>query len=660
MKRTLLRSLQAFLMTIVLMLTMVVQPATAAIQVNYGESYHLENQWSDGKSYLDTCGLYDYCDSPNEESKVFTDQKPDRVEAGTGLWAIQSATGLENGTVVSIGDLVYLQNKWFSEGVKKGYLNVDACAASQSTVQLEVFTPFVTTPDYQAGTGTWKIESATGAENGTPVSTSDLIYLQNQWSGGKSYLDAFGDSHTYCTDTTKHKVATNPKADRIGQGTGTWKLIPTNIAPEVNGSIPDQVTTVSQNYIYTIPAETFTDPDGDELALSATLEDGSPLPTWLTFDPSTNTFFGTPAAGDIGTVTIKVSASDGIVIVTASTTFTLTVNDICRVSAVGESPAECVVTLPDDGTPVTVPVEIQTPAEATTLPLDLMLLQDLSSSFGNDLPVLRSLVPNLVSELRSLQPDTNFGLTAFVDKAISPFGNGGDYVYRTVLKLTADSDAFQNGVNSLIIKSGGDDPEASLEALLQVAVRAQSELGARQSARSAVIVSTDARYHKAGDGITAKLPISTPNNGDAILDGGGTGEDYPSVAQVKAAINNANLLPIFLVTSDVKPDYEGLVSQLGVGAVVELKADSSNLIDALKNALEIVNQNLTIVVLGDEFGYVTDVDPDQFNDIEPGSEVTTNVTFQYPGAGSDDELTIRAIGLGDLVIDVVVNLTDID
>ena len=204
----------------------------------------------------------------------------------------------------------------------------------------------------------------------------------------------------------------------------------------------------------------------------------------------------------------------------------------------------------------------------------------------------------------------------------------------------------------------GDGPKASLEALLQVAVRAQSELGARQSARSAVIVSTDDNYHKAGDGAQAR--IYTPNNGDAVLDGNGTGEDYPSVEQVKTAINNANLLPIFLVTSDYLSYYNGLVSQLGVGAVVEWEADSSNLIEALKDALEIVNQNLTIVVIDDEFGYVTDVDPDQFNDIEPGAEITTYVTFSYPGDGSDDSVTIRALGLGDLVIDVVVNLTDID
>ncbi|MCL2939520.1 MAG: hypothetical protein MGU50_24890, partial [Trichodesmium sp. MAG_R02] len=67
-----------------------------------------------------------------------------------------------------------------------------------------------------------------------------------------------------------------------------------------------------------------------------------------------------------------------------------------------------------------------------------------------------------------------------------------------------------------------------------------------QGARSAVIVSTDAPDHKAGNG-RKKANIKIPNNGDAILDGGGVGEDYPSVEQVKATINNANLLPIFLV-----------------------------------------------------------------------------------------------------------------
>lgn len=174
-------------------------------------------------------------------------------------------------------------------------------------------------------------------------------------------------------------------------------------------------------------------------------------------------------------------------------------------------------------------------------------------------------------------------------------------------------------------------------------------MGFRDKTRRVGIISTDALYHKAGD-----LGSKPSNNGDAVLDGNGVGEDYPSVAQVQEAINKANLLPVFLVTSNVKSSYEDLVSQLGVGAVISLNADSSNLVAALKEALEVVNQNLTLVVLNDEYDYVESVKPERFKDVTPGSEITTYVNFKYSGTGSDENVTLRAIGLGDLVIDVVI------
>ena len=49
---------------------------------------------------------------------------------------------------------------------------------------------------------------------------------------------------------------------------------------------------------------------GDTLTLSATLADGSPLPAWLSFDPSTHTFSGTPLNGDVGSLSIRVTATD--------------------------------------------------------------------------------------------------------------------------------------------------------------------------------------------------------------------------------------------------------------------------------------------------------------------------------------------------------------
>ncbi|MDE0470415.1 MAG: putative Ig domain-containing protein, partial [Ekhidna sp.] len=53
------------------------------------------------------------------------------------------------------------------------------------------------------------------------------------------------------------------------------------------------------------------DADGDALTYTAARGDGSALPTWLTFNATARTFSGTPQAADAGTLTVKVTATDG-------------------------------------------------------------------------------------------------------------------------------------------------------------------------------------------------------------------------------------------------------------------------------------------------------------------------------------------------------------
>ena len=85
---------------------------------------------------------------------------------------------------------------------------------------------------------------------------------------------------------------------------------PASNAPQVATAIPDQTATVGVEFSYEVPAATFTDADSfDTLTWSATLDDGSALPTWLSFDPDTRTFTGTPTAA--GTITVKVKVDDG-------------------------------------------------------------------------------------------------------------------------------------------------------------------------------------------------------------------------------------------------------------------------------------------------------------------------------------------------------------
>ncbi|MBN3053639.1 hypothetical protein H4F45_19630, partial [Pectobacterium brasiliense] len=72
-----------------------------------------------------------------------------------------------------------------------------------------------------------------------------------------------------------------------------FSLTVTNVndAPVVATPIPAQSVAQDGSLNFSVPAGTFTDADvGDTLTLSATLADGSPLPSWITFNPATGTF----------------------------------------------------------------------------------------------------------------------------------------------------------------------------------------------------------------------------------------------------------------------------------------------------------------------------------------------------------------------------------
>jgi hypothetical protein len=148
--------------------------------------------------------------------------------------------------------------------------------------------------------------------------------------------------------------------------------------------------------------------------------------------------------------------------------------------------------------------------------LDLFLLQDLSGSFEDDLPVIRGLLPNLVTEVRQFQSDSWFGVGSF---------DGYDgYVYRTERPMNNNANnQLQSTYASLSIGGGGI--ESQLESLLRVAARA-SEIGFRMTATQVVILITDETYQQ---------PAS-----------------LPSIAQVRDALRSAGITPVFLVTSGVQ------------------------------------------------------------------------------------------------------------
>ena len=103
---------------------------------------------------------------------------------------------------------------------------------------------------------------------------------------------------------------------RAGQSTGN---------PTVTSPLVDQAATAGTPFSYTFSASTFTPSQpGNALTYTASLNDGSPLPAWLTFNASTRTFGGTPDATQIGSVDVKVTATEGAG--TISDVFTLNIS----------------------------------------------------------------------------------------------------------------------------------------------------------------------------------------------------------------------------------------------------------------------------------------------------------------------------------------------
>jgi hypothetical protein len=85
-----------------------------------------------------------------------------------------------------------------------------------------------------------------------------------------------------------------------------------NEAPTVANVIPDQPADENIPFSFQFASNTFADVDaGTVLTYSATQGDDSPLPAWITFTAATRTFSGTPLLADVGTLSVKVTASDG-------------------------------------------------------------------------------------------------------------------------------------------------------------------------------------------------------------------------------------------------------------------------------------------------------------------------------------------------------------
>ena len=186
--------------------------------------------------------------------------------------------------------------------VNEGPVALDDSAATAENASISVD---VLANDTDPDAGDGQVLSSVTLVSG--LGTASIVGGAVSFDPGSDYDDlAVGESAVVAID-----YVVTDSGGLTDTGRLTLTVTGTNDGPVVSSSLADQSATEDASFSYQIPAGSFDDLDtSDTLTYTATLADGSALPGWLSFDASTRTFSGTPENGDVGSLDVRVTATD--------------------------------------------------------------------------------------------------------------------------------------------------------------------------------------------------------------------------------------------------------------------------------------------------------------------------------------------------------------
>jgi hypothetical protein len=126
------------------------------------------------------------------------------------------------------------------------------------------------------------------------------------WLTFNAATDTFTGTAPLTAETLTIKVTATDTSDLSVSETFSATVIG---PPVVTAQTASQTWTAGKSVSLTLPAGTFTDPQGEKLTYVATQENGQPLPSWLTFNATTDSFTGT-APATAQTLDLEVTATD--------------------------------------------------------------------------------------------------------------------------------------------------------------------------------------------------------------------------------------------------------------------------------------------------------------------------------------------------------------
>jgi hypothetical protein len=215
--------------------------------------------------------------------------------------------------------------------------------------------------------------------------------------------------------------------------------------------------------------------------------------------------------------------------------------------------------------------------------VDILLLQDLSSSFKEELPIIGQMVREYIAQRESgdLSDSVLLGLASFVDKPVAPYGGADDYVLKLHSPIGSDTGQLLDEVDGLTIGSGGETgEEAQFEAIQRVTEQPRS-FGYRPEARRYLVIVTDAPSQH--DGTWADAPKAN----DGIPDDDDLDEDYPSLDQVVESLRRTGITPVFVLTDPgLYPYYQPLIDGVGSGAIITYRRGADGLFDTILGGVQ--------------------------------------------------------------------------
>ncbi|RUT05902.1 hypothetical protein DSM106972_031080 [Dulcicalothrix desertica PCC 7102] len=182
---------------------------------------------------------------------------------------------------------------------------------------------FVVSPNAERGTVVGNLDANDGNGGITDISVGYSIASGNDDLNGNGdqpfgidlnggiFVNDPDDLLMATTGTQFNLTVVADDSVKTAETTISIALASTNTPPNLVTPITDQIATQGISFTLQIPITTFNDADaGDTLIYTATLDDGTPLPAWLSFDPNSRTFNGTPTKKELGTLQLKVIATD--------------------------------------------------------------------------------------------------------------------------------------------------------------------------------------------------------------------------------------------------------------------------------------------------------------------------------------------------------------